>query len=247
MPRSAATGLRFAQCGFHLYTRQAIPEGAKEGAATTMAAVTRKRNPETSQARILEAAEQEFAEHGYEGARIDKIVKRAGVSKNLAYHYFGGKEDLFLVVMERMYERMREHHADLQIQGLPPIEGMERLIRHTFEHFLEFPEVISLLNSENLCKAEHVRNSEKLPRLYSTLTNVIKELLGRGERAGVFRKGVDPQELYITIAALGYFYLSNQHTLGAIFQTNLANPERVEARADHIVSVVLGFLRPTPE
>jgi len=221
-----------------------ILQDTKEGAATIMASATRKRDPETSQARILEAAKQEFAEHGYEGARIDKIVQRAGVSKNLAYHYFGGKEDLFLVVMERMYERMREHHADLQIQGLPPAEGMERLVRHTFEHFLEHPEVISLLNSENLCRAEHVRNSEKLPRLYSTLTNVIKELLRRGEEAGVFRKGVDPQELYITIAALGYFYLSNQYTLGAIFQTDLSDPERVEARADHSVSVILDFLRP---
>lgn len=212
-----------------------------------MVATTRKRHPEVSQARILEAAEQEFAEHGYEGARVDKIVQRAGVSKNLAYHYFGGKEDLFLVVMERMYERMREHHADLHIQELPPAEGMERLVRHTFEHFLQYPQVISLLNSENLRKAVHIQNSEKLPQLYSTLTHVIKDLLQRGEEAGVFRKGVDPQELYITISALGYFYLSNQYTLGAIFQTNLSEKERVERRADHIVSVVLGYLRPATD
>jgi len=192
----------------------------------------------------LAAAEQEFAEHGYEGARIDKIVRRAGVSKNLAYHYFGGKEDLFLIVLERMYERMRDHHADLQIKGSTPIEGMEQLVRHTFQHFVEYPQVISLLNSENLHKAEHVKNSGKRPRLYSTLSGVIKDLLRRGEEAGVFRKGVDPQELYITISSLGYFYLSNRHTLGAIYQTDLSDPARIEARADHIVSVVLGYLRP---
>jgi len=192
----------------------------------------------------LAAAEQEFAEHGYEGARIDKIVRRAGVSKNLAYHYFGGKEDLFLIVLERMYERMRDHHADLQIKGSTPIEGMEQLVRHTFQHFVEYPQVISLLNSENLHKAEHVKNSGKLPKLYSTLSGVIKDLLRRGEEAGVFRKGVDPQELYITISSLGYFYLSNRHTLGAIYQTDLSDPARIEARADHIVSVVLGYLRP---
>lgn len=204
----------------------------------------RKRHPEISQARILEAAEQEFAEHGFEGARIDKIVQRADVSKNLVYHYFGGKDALFLIVMERMYERMRGHHADLQIKGLPPVEGMERLVRHTFQHFVEYPAVISLLNSENLTKAQHVRNSEKLPRLYSTLSNVIGDLLSRGQAEGVFRKGVDPQELYITISSLGYFYLSNQYTLGAIYQTDLSDPKRVAARADHIVDVVLGYLRP---
>ncbi|MCY4207236.1 MAG: TetR/AcrR family transcriptional regulator [Roseovarius sp.] len=209
-----------------------------------MATVNRKRNPEISQSRILEAAEQEFAEHGYEGARIDKIVQRAGVSKNLVYHYFGGKDDLFLIVMERMYERMRAHHADLQIKGLPPVEGMERLARHTFRHFVEYPAVISLLNSENLTRAQHVRNSEKLPRLYSTLSDLIGDLLSRGEAEGVFRKGVDPQELYITISSLGYFYLSNRHTLGAIYQTDLSEPDRIAARADHIVEVVLGYLRP---
>ncbi len=210
---------------------------------TIMATVNRKRNPEISQSRILEAAEQEFAEHGFEGARIDKIVQRAGVSKNLVYHYFGGKDDLFLVVMERMYERMRAHHADLQIKGLPPVEGMERLVRHTFQHFVEYPEVISLLNSENLTKAQHVRNSEKLPHLYSTLSDLIGDLLSRGQAEGSFRKGVDPQELYITISSLGYFYLSNRYTLGAIYQTDLAEPSRITARADHIVDVVLGYLR----
>ncbi len=209
-----------------------------------MATANRKRNPEASQSRILEAAEQEFAAHGYEGARIDKIVRRAGVSKNLVYHYFGGKDDLFLIVMERMYERMRAHHADLQIKGLPPVEGMERLARHTFQHFVEYPEVISLLNSENLTKAQHVRNSEKLPRLYATLSDLIGDLLSRGEAEGAFRKGVDPQELYITISSLGYFYLSNRHTLGAIYQTDLSEPDRLAARADHIVEVVLGYLRP---
>ena len=210
----------------------------------TMATGSRKRRPEISKARILEAAEQEFAEYGYEGARVDKIVQRAGVSKNLVYHYFNGKDTLFLIVLERMYERMRAHHADLQVSGLPPVEGMERIIRHTFQHFVEYPEVISLLNSENLTKAQHVRNSKKLPRLYTTLSGVIGDLLKRGEAEGVFREGVDPQELYITISALGYFYLSNQHTLGAIYQTDLSKPERIAARADHIVEVVLGYLRP---
>ncbi|MCY4152710.1 MAG: TetR/AcrR family transcriptional regulator [Aestuariivita sp.] len=210
-----------------------------------MATVTRKRNPEISQARILEAAEHEFAMHGYEGARIDQIVQRAGVSKNLIYHYFGSKDHLFLMVMECMYERLRAHHADLQIEGLPPIKGMELLIRHTFQHFLEYPSVISLLNSENLTGAQHVRNSDKLPHLYSTLSDLIGDLLSRGDAEGVFRKGVDPQELYITISALGYFYLSNRHTLGVIYQTNLSEPHRIKARADHIVEVVLGYLRPS--
>jgi TetR/AcrR family transcriptional regulator len=216
------------------------------GAEQAMRAASpkRKRDAVLSRENILQAAMEEFSLHGYDGARIDAIVKRAGVSKNLAYHYFGGKEDLFLHVMERMYARMRAHHEDLRIKDLPPIEGMSRLVRHTFAHFRDHPEVISLLNSENLHKATHIRGSETILNLYSTLTQVIQGLLDRGAKEGVFRPHVDPMDLYVSISGVGYFYLSNQHTLGAIFQRDLMTPERLRAREDHIVDIILGYLRP---
>jgi len=203
-----------------------------------------KRDPAGSREKILQAALEEFAEFGFDGARMDGIVKRAGVSKNLAYHYFGGKESLFLEVMEQMYVRMRAHHADLEIRHMSPIEGMSQLVRHTFAHFVEHPEVISLLNSENLHNAIHIRGSRKISELYSMLTEVIESLLERGVEAKVFRTNVDPMDLYISISALGYFYLSNQHTLGAIFHKDLTDPERLKAREDHIVEVILGYLKP---
>jgi TetR/AcrR family transcriptional regulator len=203
----------------------------------------RKRDAGLSRESILQAAMEEFSAHGFDGARIDAIVKRAGVSKNLAYHYFGGKEDLFLHVMERMYARMRAHHEDLRIKDLPPIEGMSRLVRHTFAHFRDHPEVISLLNSENLHKAAHIKGSRPIAALYSTLTQVIRDLLDRGVKEGVFRPNIDPMDLYISISGVGYFYLSNQHTLGSIFQRDLVAPERLKVREEHLVEVILGYLR----
>ncbi|MCH9851971.1 MAG: TetR family transcriptional regulator [Alphaproteobacteria bacterium] len=203
-----------------------------------------KRNPKASRENILNAATAEFAQFGFDGARIDAIVRRANVSKNLAYHYFGGKEDLFLLVMERMYQRMREHHADLQIKGLSPIEGMSQLIRHTFAHFVDYPEVISLINSENLYHASHIKGSEKIRGLYSELSKNLTELLARGEDAGLFRKNINPIDLYISISALGYFYLSNQHTLGAIFEIDLTSAERMHQRENHIVEMILRYLKP---
>ncbi len=208
-----------------------------------MAKTTRRRNPEASRAQILNAGTAEFSEKGFEGARIDNIVQRAGVSKNLVYHYFGGKDDLFLAVMEAMYEDMRAYQADLQIKGLPPVEGMERLVRHTFSHFVSRPEVISLLNSENLHRASHIRGSAKISGLYNKLRAVIVDLLERGQASGVFRKDVDPMQLYISIAGLGYFYLSNQYTLGAVFDVNLSEPKQLAERENHIVDVILGYLK----
>jgi TetR/AcrR family transcriptional regulator len=204
----------------------------------------RKRDAALSREILLNAAMEEFSAHGFDGARIDAIVKRAGVSRNLAYHYFGGKEDLFLHVMERMYTRMRAHHADLRIKGLSPVDGMSQLIRHTFAHFRDHPEVISLLNSENLHRAVHIKGSSLIAELYTTLTEVLRDVLERGAKEGVFRDGVNSMDLYISISGLGYFYLSNQHTLGSIFQNDLMTPERLKAREDHVVDVILGYLRP---
>jgi TetR/AcrR family transcriptional regulator len=204
----------------------------------------KKRDPEYSREAILEAATQEFSDHGYDGARMDSIVARAKVSKNLAYHYYGGKDELFLRVMERMYAKMREHHSDLQIQDMAPVDGMRQLVIHTFEHFCQHPEVISLLNSENLYKAVHIRGTNNIAELYFPLVRIIQDLLNRGSEEGVFRNDVDPMHLYITISGLGYFYLSNQHTLGTVFRSDLVTEAQIAAREKHIVDVVLGYLRP---
>ena len=59
----------------------------------------RERNPERSRERILEAALEEFAAHGFAGARVDAIARRAGLNKQLISHHFGGKEALHRAVM----------------------------------------------------------------------------------------------------------------------------------------------------
>src|SRR5436309_2418163 len=79
------------------------------------------------------------------------------------------------------------------------------------------PELISLINSENLHRARHLKSSKKVRQLHSPFVKLIADILARGVVNGVFRPGLDPVEVYITIAAVGYFYLSNNWTLSAIF------------------------------
>lgn len=202
-----------------------------------------KRDAERSQAKILQAATDEFSAHGYDGARVERIAQRCGVNKNLLYHYFDSKEGLYLAVMERLYEGMRASQHDLSLQGLDPIEGMRRLIRHTFQHFIDEPAVISLMNTENLLRAKHIKRSQKIRSLYNPLIDTIGELLRRGRAEGQFKRDVDPVDLYISISALGYFYLANRHTLGFIFGVDLAAPDRLARRHDHIAELILGYLR----
>ena len=201
------------------------------------------RDPQRTRSAILAAATAEFTANGLTGARVDAIATRARVNKRMIYHYFGGKDGLYLAVLESTYEAIRNAELDLHLGERDPVYGMRELVLFTWRYFLAHPEFLSLLGTENLNRASYLKRSKRIRELHSPLIGMISGLLQRGARDRVFRAGVDPVELYVTIAALGFFYLSNRHTLSTIFGRDLAAPKSIDARGEHIVEVVLGFLR----
>jgi AcrR family transcriptional regulator len=212
-----------------------------EATAKPARAVTR--DPARTRAVILSAATQEFAARGLTGARVDAIAKRARVNKRMIYHYFGGKDGLYLAVLEATYEAIRAAEQDLHLTDRDPVDGMRELVLFTWRYFIAHPEFLSLLGTENLHQAAYLKRSKRIRELHSPLVGGISALLERGAAARVFRAGVDPVELYITIAALGFFYLSNRHTLSTIFGRDLSGRQSLKARERHIVDVVLGYLK----
>jgi len=202
------------------------------------------RDAAAARARILRAATREFAQKGYDGARVGSIADRARCNINLVYHYFGNKERLFIAVMEQAYAIIRSRHRDMELRGAPPEEAMRGLIAATFRMFIEFPEAIGLLVSENIHRARHIRNSKLITSIYDPLLEFIRETLDRGVAGGIFRSGVDATELFISISAEGYFYLSNRHTLGVILHQDLMTKDRLGRREAFITDVIMGFLRP---
>ena len=202
-----------------------------------------RRDPAKNQERILKAATAEFARHGLGGARVDRIAARAGANKRMLYYYFGNKEDLFLAVMEASYARIRRAELGLHLGQVEPDEGIRRLVEFTWAYYLKNPEFLTLLNSENLHKARHIRRSKNIPALHSPFVATIEDLLRRGVRANQFRRGVDAVQLYISIASLSYFYQSNRHTLSTVFARDLFAPRHRAERLKHMVELVLGYLR----
>jgi TetR/AcrR family transcriptional regulator len=201
------------------------------------------RDPERTRRRILDAATVEFARHGLGGARIDRIARRAGANKRMLYYYFGDKDGLFLAALEGRYAHIREAERALQLEHLEPRAALDRLVRFTWDYYLEHPEFLTLLNSENLHKGRHLRNSRRVQALHSPLVGMLRQVLRRGARAGVFRRGIDPVQLYISIAGEGYFYLSNRYTLARIFGRDLMTPRALAARARHMSGVMLNAVR----
>lgn len=201
-----------------------------------------RRNSEQSRERILRAATAEFARHGLGGARVERIAARAGANKRMLYYYFGNKDDLFLAVLEAAYARIRNAEKALRLEDVDPEEAIRRLVTFTWNYYLTHPEFMTLLNSENLHRGRHVRRSRRVAEMHSPFVATIREVLARGARTGKFRDGVDPVQLYISIAGLGYFYLSNRYTLSAIFQRDLMAPRSRAARLKHMIELVLGYL-----
>jgi AcrR family transcriptional regulator len=201
-----------------------------------------KRSATATKARILQAALAEFATRGFAGARVDVIAAQARANKRMLYAYVGNKDALWLATLEAVYGAKREEERQLATATLSPEAAMRALIRFNFRYHLEHPEFVALVNNENLMGARKLKRSKLVPQLYSPLLETLTEVLRRGQKAKVFRGGVDPMQLYISIAALGYFYISNIRTLSVIFASELDSQAGMKQREEHVIDVVMSYL-----
>lgn len=188
------------------------------------------RDADATQQRILDAATREFAANGLGGARVDEIALRAKANKRMIYHYFDNKDVLFQRVLERAYGELRDAEKQLELDRMPPLKALETLVRFTWDYYIEHPEFINLVNSANLHRARHLKASEDFKFVNRDYLGTTKGILDRGVAAGVFRSGIDPMQLTITIAAIGFYYLTNRHTLSVIFGNSLDGPASRDAR-----------------
>jgi TetR/AcrR family transcriptional regulator len=204
------------------------------------------RNAEATRARILETARVEFVTNGLNGARVDRIADQAGVNKNLIYHYFGSKDDLYLEVLEGIYAGLRARQQDEDLRGKPPVAAMAQLVANTFDHFVATPELIRLMSVENIHYAQHLKRSTSIKPLYRGLLDTLGDLLRRGQAGGSFRRNVDAVDLYMSISGLAFFFLSNQHTLSWLLDRDFLAQPRLETRRQHVVDMVLSYLTQIP-
>jgi len=173
---------------------------------------------------ILRAAIKIFAKHGYSGGSVEKISKAANSYDRMIYYYFGNKEGLFVAVLEEIYRRFNEAEAGLDLDIERPVESLAEVIRFAFTYYQKHPEFITLLNSENLHRGRHIGKSLRAREYSSPAIGTIDQLLRSGVTKGVFRADVSARDLYVLIAAAGYFYQSNRFTLSAFLGENLEAP-----------------------
>jgi len=206
--------------------------------------VTEKHDAADKQQRILQAARAEFAEKGFDGARVDSIAARARANKQLIYYYFTNKDVLFTQVLEAAYRDIREQEAALELEGLPANQAILKLVEFTWHYYLKNPEFIRLLNSENQLKARHLKTSGATVEINQSWIRITEHLLARGWAEGTVRRGIDVMQLNINISALGFFYLINQSTLSILYQKDLGEQAALDERLRVMKECIAAWITP---
>jgi TetR/AcrR family transcriptional regulator len=207
-------------------------------------AVPRRRDPVNTRRKLLVAARREFARNGLAGARVDEIAAQAGVNKQLVYHYFGDKDAIYLAVLEWIYDEIVQYERTFTLDGLSPERALRKLVECSFDYLELHPDFVAILNDENRNDAAHVRSLARFADIRKPLLRVFSRVLTQGVRDGLFRKGVNPEQLYISITALSYFYFSGMPTLSAMLNKDLGTKTALRARRKHVIDFVMRSLRP---
>ena len=202
-----------------------------------------KRDPTATKERILRAGLAEFGSKGFGGARTAAIAKRAECNIRMLYHYFGGKQDLYLACLDQIYSGIRAEEQTLNLQILDPVEAIRHLVLFTFDHVRANPDFINIASVEN---AQNGRMIKKLPHLAGSTSNLfdtIDDILKRGRDAKVLRDGIDATQLYVSIVSMTCLHLTNHHTLSYIYGRDLTDIEWVDTRRDHVCDMVLAYVK----
>jgi AcrR family transcriptional regulator len=202
----------------------------------------RQRDPEQTRAEILQVAAGEFAEHGFSGARVDRIAAQMRTTKRMIYYYFGSKQDLYVAVLERAYGAIREAEQEIDVDHLDPIAAIRRLAELTFDHHEANPSFIRLVSIENIHRAEHLRQSSEIAGLNVPAIDLIARILKRGYASGEFTRRVDAIDLHMMISAFCVFRIANQHTFGVLFDRDLTAPELRGRYREMLADMVVSYL-----
>src|SRR5258708_26195366 len=192
---------------------------------------------------ILQAAVKVFAERGLGGGRINLISRAARSNDRMIYYYFGSKEKLFVEVLGKIYRDMWKAESALDLDLEKPETALKQIVRFTMDHYLAHPEMLTLLNNENLHKGRYVSKSKTMKELSSPALDLMTRIYRRGVQDKVFRSGMAPLHIYLAILALNYFYVSNRYTLSAFLGVDLLNDKNLSAWRSWVTDVIVRAVR----
>ena len=206
------------------------------------AAMRKPKAPAANRATIVAAAIDEFASRGFKGASMDAIAARTRTTRAMINYYFGSKEKVYQSVLEHCYSEIRHAESFLDLEDLAPVEAMRRIVEFTFDYYLSHQYFVRIVVAENQAKGRHLKKLKTMGILNRPILELLSRVIARGQASGVFRKGLDPLDVHMAIAALGNFNVSHQHTFSAIFQRDMGAKGDVAGRRAVVTDLILSYL-----
>jgi AcrR family transcriptional regulator len=202
----------------------------------------RTNDPDQTRENILDVAAREFADKGLDGARIDEIAEQTASSKRMIYYYFGGKDELYRAVLERSYAGMRDREMAADFESLPAAKAMRAHIEQSFDYHVSHPEFARLVMNENIHRAKHLKHVPGIKDRNRMVISALQTIIDKGVAEGVFREGIDPLDLHLSISALCIFNVSNRYTFSTVFDLDIGAPKAVAKRRVQVVEMILGWV-----
>ncbi|MGX4644010.1 TetR/AcrR family transcriptional regulator [Massilia sp. SYSU DXS3249] len=191
--------------------------------------------------RILEAARREFVGKGLADARVDDIAQAAGVTKQLVYHYYRSKEELFACVLDDSSAQAMNELVTLELDHLAPRAALRALLQGMVQPYQEGE--LSALAQEGIRFHEsratpHNSFTGLAPRLRLKMA----ETLERGIASGDFRADVDPDMLLAVAALATTSAWVNRYTVSTLCGLDMASAPDAETWRRFSVDFVLSAL-----
>src|SRR5262245_25732000 len=121
--------------------------------------------PAANRASIVRAAIDEFAARGFKGASMDAIAARTDNTRALINYYFGGKEKLYLAVLEHVYSEIRQAESRLDLDRLAPADAIRSIVEFTYNYYLAHEGFVRIVVAENQARGRHLKKSRTMRTL----------------------------------------------------------------------------------
>ncbi len=191
--------------------------------------------------KILEAAEEIFANKGLAGARVDEIAKMAGVNKRMIYAYFESKENLYVTVLKIVYSRLAELEKTIDSLASPE-DAVRKFIQGYFKFLNDNPNFVSLVLWENLNKAEFIDLSEAV-KIKHPAVEAIRAIVRIGKKYNVFKESTSVDEIVMAVNMFCFSYFSNRYTMPKLLGVNLYDKESIESYCNMVSDMILLYLK----
>ncbi|MCH8561586.1 TetR family transcriptional regulator [Nesterenkonia sp. DZ6] len=201
----------------------------------------RQRDAVRTRAEVLAVATEAFADDGYSGARIDEIARRTRTTKRMIYYYFGGKEQLYLAVLENAYRGIREAEQSLHVDEMQPIDALRQLAELTYEHHLRNTAFIRLVSIENIHRGKYIRKLESLGDIGQPAVTILDRIIAEGKKQDAFREEVNALDLHLLISSYCVFQVANRYTFSYLFDADFTTEARQEHMRRFIGDVVVAW------